>query len=140
MIWSLLHSDSTSDMEKMEPKKVVISEMYYLKEDPVAKIIWAIEPLNLQKMFLAMVHHFPRTLEALVLHMVSPVGAEVLTRKFDEMDQLSGEEDRNEFYQAFYGVFDDQFAVMDTILNGKESFSCQAFKNVMDKYLGVKVQ
>lgn len=32
---------------------------------------------------------------------------------------------RNEFYHTFYGVFDDQFAVMDALLNGKESFSCK---------------
>lgn len=29
-----------------------------------------------------------------MLHLLSPVGAEVLTRKFDEMDQLTAEEDR----------------------------------------------
>ncbi|KAK9055751.1 hypothetical protein SSX86_026836 [Deinandra increscens subsp. villosa] len=132
--------DSSSDIVKTNPKKVVISELYHLEDDPVASIFWALEPLNLQKVFLAMVNHFPRTLEALVLHLVSPVGAEVLTRKFEEMDQLTNEEDRNKFYDAFYGVFDDQFAVMDILLNGKESFSCQAFKNVMDKFLGVKVQ
>jgi hypothetical protein len=39
-------------------------------------------------------NNFPRTLEALVLHVLSPVGAEVLTRKFDEMDELTIEEDR----------------------------------------------
>lgn len=132
--------DLTSDVERTDPKKIVISELYYLEEDPVANILWDLEPLNLQKMFLAMVHHFPRTLEALVLHLVSPVGAEVLTRKFDEMDQLISEDDRNEFYHTFYGVFDNQFAVMDALLNGKESFSCKAFKNVMDKFLGVKVE
>ena len=32
---------------------------------------------------------------------------------------------RNAFYQAFYSVFDDEFAVMDILLNGKESFSRQ---------------
>ncbi|XP_071719455.1 lysine-specific demethylase JMJ31 isoform X2 [Rutidosis leptorrhynchoides] len=132
--------NSASDVVTSEPKEIVISELYNLEEDPVADILWALEPLNLQKMFLAMVHHFPRTLEALVLHLVSPVGAEVLTRKFDEMDQLNTEDDRNEFYRAFYGVFDDQFAVMDALLNGKELFSCKAFKNVMDKFLGVKVE
>ncbi|KAF5810639.1 putative tRNA(Phe) (7-(3-amino-3-carboxypropyl)wyosine(37)-C(2))-hydroxylase [Helianthus annuus] len=132
--------DPSSDIEKTDPKKIVTSELYHLEDDPVATIFWALEPLNLQKMFLAMVHHFPRTLEALVLHLVSPVGAEVLTRKFEEMDQLINEEDRNEFYREFYGVFDDQYAVMDILLNGKESFSRQAFKNVMDKFLGVKVQ
>ncbi|EOX94633.1 PREDICTED: F-box protein At5g06550 isoform X5 [Theobroma cacao] len=81
-------------------------------------------------------HNFPKTLEALILHLLSPVGAEVLTRKFDEIDQQNTEEDRNKFYQVFYGVFDNQFAAMDAILNGKESFARQAFKNVLDKYLG----
>lgn len=48
-------SSSTSDIEKTtEPKKIEISELYYLEEDPVANILWALEPLNLQKMFLAM--------------------------------------------------------------------------------------
>ena len=32
---------------------------------------------------------------------------------------------RNDFYQLFYGVFDDQFAAMKAILNGKESFALQ---------------
>ncbi|KAL8236292.1 hypothetical protein R6Q59_017373 [Mikania micrantha] len=132
--------DCCTDMEKINPKKIMFSELYNLEDDPVATIVWSLEPLHLQKMFLAMVHHFPRTLEALVLHLVSPVGAEVLTRKFEEMDQLTNEEDRNNFYRAFYGVFGDQFAVMDILLNGKESFSYQAFKNVLDKFLGVKVQ
>lgn len=38
--------------------------------------------------------NFPRTLETLVLHLLSPVGAEVLTRRLEEMDQLMDEEDR----------------------------------------------
>lgn len=44
--------------------------------------------------FAPLQHSFPRTLEALILHMLSPVGAEVLTRKFDELDQQLTEEDR----------------------------------------------
>ena len=32
---------------------------------------------------------------------------------------------RNKFYQGFYGAFDDQFAAMDAILNGKELFALQ---------------
>lgn len=39
-------------------------------------------------------HNFPRTLEALILHLLSPVAAEVLTRKFDELDRLISEDDR----------------------------------------------
>nr|POF09879.1 hypothetical protein CFP56_53427 [Quercus suber] len=86
-----------------------------------------------------MAYNFPRTLEGLILHLLSPVGAEVLTRKFDEMDQQITEEDRNKFYQVFYGAFDDQFSAMDAILNGKESFALQAFNIVLNKYVGVNL-
>ncbi|KOM35069.1 hypothetical protein LR48_Vigan02g121900 [Vigna angularis] len=95
------------------------------KDDPVAKFLWDINPQTLQAVFLAMAHNFPRTLEALVLHVLSPVGAEVLTRKFDEMDQHTLEEDRNGFYEAFYSAFDDQSAAMNSILKGKELFTQQ---------------
>lgn len=49
--------------------------------------------------------NFPRTLEALMLHLLSPVGAEVLTRKFDEMDQLIVEEDRYVLIHADWLVY-----------------------------------
>lgn len=54
------------------------------------------------------------------------------------INHISCEDSRNKFYQVFYGVFDDQFAAMDALLNGKESYALQAFKNVLDKYLGIK--
>ncbi|XP_068634537.1 lysine-specific demethylase JMJ31 [Aristolochia californica] len=108
-----------------------------LGDDPVAGIILSLEPLVLRDVLLSMVHNFPRTLEALVLHKLSPLAAEVLTRKFDEMDQQSTTNEQSNFYQLFYRVFDDQFAAMDAILNGKESFAFQAFKNVLDQCLGV---
>ncbi|KAJ4727409.1 2-oxoglutarate (2OG) and Fe(II)-dependent oxygenase superfamily protein [Melia azedarach] len=130
-----MQSTSTSISEP----SVKDTEIFCLEDDPIAKILWILEPLALQEVCLAMAHNFPRTLEALILHLLSPVGAEVLTRKFDEMDQQTSEEDRSKFYQVFYGVFDDQFAAMDAILNGKESFALQAFKNVLDKYVGVKL-
>ncbi|XP_026423034.1 uncharacterized protein LOC113318954 isoform X4 [Papaver somniferum] len=120
-----------------ECKKDVHPNSFCLEDDPVAKVISALEPLQLQNVLLGMVHNFPRTLEALILQMLSPASAEVLTRKFDEIDQLTSQGNRDEFYQAVYGVFDDQFAAMNAVLNGKESFARQAFKNVLDKYLGV---
>ena len=40
-------------------------------------------------------HTFPRTLESLVLNMLGPVGAEILTRKFDEMDQQTTKEEQS---------------------------------------------
>ncbi|XP_074344452.1 lysine-specific demethylase JMJ31 isoform X2 [Apium graveolens] len=121
-----------------DANKFNLKDAYLLEDDPVASIIWKLQPLTLQSVLLAMAQNFPRTLEALVLHLLSPVGAEVLTRRLEEMDQSMDEEDRNQFYQIFYGVFDDQFAVMDALLNQKESFALQAFKNVLDKYMGIK--
>ncbi|KAB2016126.1 hypothetical protein ES319_D08G075400v1 [Gossypium barbadense] len=132
-------SDSTNGLmcsKTNEQDKTLTTEIFHLEEDPVAKILWILEPGIFKDIFLAMAHNFPRTLEALVLHLLSPVGAEVLTRKFDEIDQQNTEENQNKFYQIFYGVFDNQFAAMDAILNGKESFARQAFKNVLDKYVG----
>ncbi|CAL9172449.1 unnamed protein product [Musa hybrid cultivar] len=124
---------SSPDVEKEQ----IVKDNPPLSEiDTVANILLAVEPLVLRNILLGMVHHFPRTLEALILHMLSPKGAEVLTRKFDEMDQQIMKEEQCEFYRQFYGVFDDQFAAMDAILNGKELFALQAFKNVLDKYLG----
>ncbi|XP_031287115.1 uncharacterized protein LOC116145821 isoform X2 [Pistacia vera] len=132
-------STSNSDFNvKDKYGEIMTTKLFCLKDDPVAKILWTLEVHAFQEVSLAMAQNFPRTLEALILHMLSPVGAEVLTRKFDEMDQQTSEEDRNKFYEIFYGAFDDQFAAMDAILNGKESFALQAFHNVLDKYLGVK--
>ncbi|CAM8998116.1 unnamed protein product [Rhodiola kirilowii] len=109
------------------------------EDDHVAKIFGSLDSRHLQNVFLAMASKFPRTLEALILHLLTPVAAEVLTRKFDEMDLEVSEEERNEFYQAFYGVFDDVNAAMDVILTMKESFARQAFNSVFDKYLGVNI-
>lgn len=106
-------------------------------DDPVANLILTLDPLRIHSVFLAMANNFPRTLEALVLHALTPVGSEILTRKLEEMDQLISGEDQNQFYQIFYGVFDDPCAAMDVLLNGKELFARQAFENVLDQYLGI---
>ncbi|KAJ6920530.1 hypothetical protein NC651_014196 [Populus alba x Populus x berolinensis] len=124
---------------KHECDKTLTRKLFFLEDDPVAKILWTLDPSTLQNVLLAMAHNFPRTLEALIMHLLSPVGAEVLTRKFDEVDQHTTEDDRNKFYQGFYGAFDDQFAAMDAILNGKELFALQAFKDSLDKFLGVNI-
>ncbi|XP_031374727.1 uncharacterized protein LOC116189274 isoform X2 [Punica granatum] len=128
-------NDSDVSMEDEHKNDLFVN----LEDDPVAKILWALKPCFLRNMFASMAECFPRTLEALVLHLLSPLGAEVLTRKFDELDERTSEEDRNKFYQLFYGAFDDQFAAMEAILNGKELFAQLAFKSVLDKYLGVKL-
>ncbi|KAH9729656.1 JmjC domain-containing protein [Citrus sinensis] len=123
-----MQSSSTFNSElnvKNDNGKIMTTEMFHLEDDPIAKILWTLEPHALQEVFVVMAHNFPRTLEVLILHLLSPVGAEVLTRKFDDMDQKTSEEDRKKFYQVFYGAFDDQFAAMDAILNRKELFALQ---------------
>ncbi|XP_078175411.1 2-oxoglutarate (2OG) and Fe(II)-dependent oxygenase superfamily protein isoform X5 [Carex rostrata] len=105
----------------------------------IAQIFSSLEPLALQKMLLAMTEHFPRTLEALILHMLEPAAAEVLTCKFDEMEPLLTKEQQEEFYKKFYSAFDNPSAAMDAILNAKETFAFQAFQNVLDQCVGAKV-
>lgn len=39
---------------------------------------------------------------------------------------------RKRFYEVFYSLFDDQFAVMDAILNRKESFAGQVIVILFD--------
>ncbi|VAH64589.1 unnamed protein product [Triticum turgidum subsp. durum] len=120
-------SQDTSSSQSNERKKTAADDSSLLEKDPVAKIILPVEPLELRSMLLAMVHTFPRTLEGLVLNILGPTGAEILTRKFDEMDQQTTTEEQTEFYKTFYSAFDDQYAAMDTLLNRKELFSFQIF-------------
>lgn len=131
--------DKSSNQRDDTDTSAAADDSSLLDKDPVAKIILPVEPLELRTMLLVMVHTLPRTLESLVLNMLGPVGAEILTRKFDEMDQQTTKEEQSEFYKIFYSVFDDQYAAMDALLNGKELFSFQIFQNVLDKYLGVHV-
>ncbi|XP_073115644.1 lysine-specific demethylase JMJ31 isoform X2 [Elaeis guineensis] len=123
------YSKDLSVNPRAEYNQITTDSSCLMEHDPVANIFWAVEPLLLQRILLVMVNHFPRTLEALILHMLSPTAAEVLTRKFDEMDQLSTKEQQDEFYQLFYSIFDDQYAAMDSILNGKELFNFQMLRN-----------
>ncbi|KAG8078110.1 hypothetical protein GUJ93_ZPchr0007g6112 [Zizania palustris] len=119
-------------------RKIAADDSSLLEKD-IAKIILPLKSLELRSMLLAMAHTFPRTLETLVLNILGPIGAEILTRKFDEMDQQATKEQQSEFYKIFYSVFDDQYAAMDALLNGKELFSFQVFQNVLDQYIGVHV-
>ncbi|PKA65903.1 F-box protein [Apostasia shenzhenica] len=129
----------SDDKEEDECESIRIGCSSLLLDDPVSRILWAVEPFVLQKVLLHMVNHFPRTLEGLITCMLSPAAAEILTRKFDEMDDKASKEQQSEFYRQFYKVFDDPYAAMDVILRGKEAFARQAFCNVLDEYLGVCV-
>ncbi|KMZ75916.1 Transcription factor jumonji (JmjC) domain-containing protein-like [Zostera marina] len=124
---------------KDEPEGFQTAEANLLDDDPVASFLLAIKPLVLKQILLVMVQNFPRTLEAFVLHTLSPIAADILTRKFEEIDKKITKEHQIEFYQQFYSAFDDQFSVMDTLLSRKETFAFQAFKNTLEQYLGITV-
>lgn len=125
--------------QKAEGTHTAMDKQSLLVTDPVAGILRAVQPLVLKEVLHAMAHQFPRTLEALILHVLSPTAAEILTQKFEEMDQLMTKEQQIQFYLLFYSVFDDPSVAMDAILKGKEVFAFQAMKNVLDQYLGLHI-
>ncbi|OIW12649.1 hypothetical protein TanjilG_24582 [Lupinus angustifolius] len=133
-------SASVNVNELRESDKCEKKVNFNWRDDPIAKILWDVESQTLQNVFLAMAHNFSRTLEAFVLHVLSPIGAEVISQKIDEMDQQILEEDRSRFYEVFFSAFDDQSAAMNLILKGKESFTQQAFKSVMGKFVGLRLE
>ncbi|EPS66246.1 hypothetical protein M569_08531, partial [Genlisea aurea] len=125
--------------DKQYADKGNIESIFNLEDDPIANIIWNLDTNAFKRVILAIAHNFPRTLEAFVLHALSPVGAEVLTRKFEHMDHISSGEEGDQFYQTFYGVFDDPSCGMDALLSRKETFASLVFNNVLARYLGVDV-
>ncbi|XP_024527933.1 uncharacterized protein LOC9631850 isoform X5 [Selaginella moellendorffii] len=109
------------------------------EDDPVANVFLNTSPRSLRRIFLTMVTTFPRSLEALVLHALSPVAAELLTKQFEEMDSIASEASQGEFYKHFYSVFDDSSVAMAALLDRKEAFASKALDSVMEKFLGYKL-
>ncbi|XP_024520670.1 tRNA wybutosine-synthesizing protein 5 isoform X1 [Selaginella moellendorffii] len=109
------------------------------EDDPIASVFLNTSPRSLRRIFLTMVTTFPRSLEALVLHALSPVAAELLTKQFEEMDSIASEASQAEFYKRFYSVFDDSSVAMAALLDRKEAFASKALDSVMEKFLGCKL-
>ena len=107
--------------------------------DSIAQVFSFLKPSSLQSVLLVMSIDFPRTLEALILHKISPIACEILTRRFEEMDSMSEVVfvPQEEFYKRIYGVFDNPRQAMASLLDGKEAFAAAVLKRVMDRYLGL---
>ncbi|KAL9358821.1 hypothetical protein Peur_046944 [Populus x canadensis] len=74
-----IQSTPTNDSKvsmKDECDETLTTNLFFLEDNPVAKILWTLDPRTLQSILLSMAHNFPRTLDALILHLLSPVGAE----------------------------------------------------------------
>ncbi|KAH7388264.1 hypothetical protein KP509_16G066700 [Ceratopteris richardii] len=107
------------------------------REDSVACAFRILDPLDLKQVLLVMVDYFPRTLELLICKQLSPIAAEVLTKKFEEMDLHLSDAEQSDFYKAFYGVFEDPKVAMSALLDGKEKLSALVLNYVLEAYLGL---
>ncbi|CAM6125523.1 unnamed protein product [Calypogeia fissa] len=107
------------------------------KTDSIARVFSALTALSLRRILLVMANHFPRMLETLVLTRLSPSAAEILTRKFEELDASTEASSQAAFYEQFYRAFESSDAVMEALLNGKEAFSAQALRNVLSQFLSI---
>lgn len=107
--------------------------------DTIARVFSSLDPPSLQRTLLVMSVDYPRTLEALILHKLSPLASEILTRKFEEMDASASELDcpQEEFYAQIYSVFDDPRLAMASLVDGKEALAAMALERVLDGNLGL---
>lgn len=104
----------------------------------IARVFASLNPPSLQRTLLAMSIEYPRTLEALILHKLSPIASEILTRKFEEMDAASELEcPQEEFYAQIYSVFDEPRLAMASLVDGKEALAAMALERVLDGNLGL---
>ena len=87
----------------------------------------------------------PRTLEALILHGLTPISAEILTSKLEEKPtsripkkDSSPADDDTTFYQVFYGAFSDgPDLALATLVRRKEEFSQEVMHTLIkDLMLG----
>ncbi|CAK9147003.1 unnamed protein product [Ilex paraguariensis] len=116
--------------EKDEVEKTV-ADLFNLVDDPVATILSTLLLLTLESVFLALGG----------VHSVLCSSSAQLPLNFGglKFDLLSTAGKSNLFYQIFNGVFDDQFAAMDALLNGKESFALQVLYLFFPKMMHVEI-
>ncbi|KAL3680095.1 hypothetical protein R1sor_023051 [Riccia sorocarpa] len=105
--------------------------------DEVSEVFASLGALSLQRILMVMASQFPMSLRVLVMEMLSPAAAELLTMKFEELDGCLEPSLETEFYGKFYSVFESPEAVMAVLLEKKEAFAAQALRKVMFQYLGL---
>lgn len=104
----------------------------------IARVFASLNPQSLQRTLLVMSIEYPRTLEALILHRLSPIASEILTRKFEEMDAaVELDCPQEEFYAQIYSVFDEPRLAMASLVDGKEALAAMALERVLDGNLGL---
>ncbi|KAL4612615.1 hypothetical protein ACB092_08G213100 [Castanea dentata] len=75
LLQSTLIDDSAARV-KGECKKIVPANLFHLEDDPVAKILWSLQPSTLQHVFLAMAEKLPRSY---AIRYVAPTKTQVIS-------------------------------------------------------------
>ena len=97
-------------------------------ERKVTRVMATLGPHQLQMVLVTMAQRVPGTLEALLLHVLPPAAAEILTHKLEAAAEGSGAAagqslDQQAFYQQVYGACADPQQIFDRLLHQKEAFS-----------------
>ncbi|KAK5783951.1 hypothetical protein PVK06_038468 [Gossypium arboreum] len=95
----LLHELASYGLQALHELVSLVHD--HVNDDPVTKIDGILEPGIFLAIVLAMVHNFLLTWEALILHLLSPMDAEVLTY---EIDKQNKEEDCNRCHSKWERV------------------------------------
>ncbi|CAK9143764.1 unnamed protein product [Ilex paraguariensis] len=124
--------------EKDEVEKTV-ADLFNLVDDPVATILSTLLPLTLESVFLAMGGVHVLSLRQGNRWDRNQLGSPLFFLSSSSHSPSTYYGFRNLFYQIFNGVFDDQFAAMDALLNGKESFALQVLYLFFPKMMHVDI-
>ena len=109
-------------------------------ERSVTRVMATLGPHQLQMVLVTMAQRVPGPLEALLLHVLPPAAAEILTDKLEAAAEGTGAAagqslDQQAFYQQVYGACADPQQVFDRLLHQKEAFSRLFLRQLTDALL-----
>lgn len=121
---------------EVEPLEALLEEPKY---PSLESVLVALPTCPMRRIIYGMATKTPRTLEAMILHGLTPISAEILTRKLEEKStkrkpkkDSSPADDDTTFYQIFYGVFSDgPDKALSTLVRHKEEFSQEAMDSLI---------
>ena len=109
-------------------------------EGKVTQVMATLRPHQLQMVVMSMAQRVPRRLEALLLHVLPPAAAEILTHKLEAAaegtEAAAGQSvDQQAFYQQVYGACADPQHIFERLLHQKEAFSRLLLSQITDALL-----
>ena len=106
----------------------------------MTRVLATLSPHQLQMVLLSMAQRVPSTLEALLLLVLPPAAAEILTHKLEAAAEgtqaAAGQSmDQQAFYQQVYGACADPQQIFNRLLHQKEAFSHLLLRQITDALL-----